>query len=185
LSSKNNFSESATNRYALALYELARENSELEKIEKESLDVLELIKKSLDFQSFIKDPTNDKNQQIKSIQTISEKFGLSKIFNKFMCFLSYKRRFFYLEKILKSFLNISSKMRGEVKAKLSSSKELTSIEIENIQKELSENFTSKVKLDYVYDPILIGGLIIEVGSIMFDTSIKNRLKQIKSRMIEV
>ena len=75
LSSKNNFSESATNRYALALYELAQENSELEKIENESLGILELIKKSLDFQSFIKNPTNEKSQQIKSIQMIAEKFG--------------------------------------------------------------------------------------------------------------
>ncbi len=184
MSSKNNFSESATNRYALALYELAQENSELEKIENESLGILELIKKNLDFQSFIKNPTNEKSQQIKSIQMISEKFNLSKIFTKFLCFLSSKRRFFYLEKILKSFLNISSKMKGEVQAKLSSSKELSSTEIENIQKELSENFTSKVKLNYVYDPSLIGGLIIQVGSVMFDTSIKSKLKQIKTRMIE-
>ena len=77
-----------------------------------------------------------------------------------------------------------SKSRGEIKAKLSSSKELSQVEIENIQKQLSENFTSKIILDYKYDPTLIGGLIIQVESIMIDTSIKNRLKQLEKSMLE-
>ena len=54
----------------------------------------------------------------------------------------------------------------------------------NIQKELSENFTSKIKLEYKYDPTLIGGLIIQVESIMIDTSIKNRLKRLEQSIIE-
>ena len=91
---------------------------------------------------------------------------------------------FFLEKILNNFLQLTSKNRGELKAKLSSSKELSQIEIENIQKQLSENLTSKIILDYKYDPTLIGGLIIQVGSIMIDTSIKNRLNQLEKSMLE-
>ena len=184
MSSKKNFSESATYRYALALYELGKENSELDKIENQSKDVLNLLKNSLDFQHAAKDLTIKKNEQISAIRIISEKFSFSKIFSKFLCFLASKRRFFFLEKILKSFLDICSKKRGEIKAKLRSSKELNLSEIENIQKELSEDFTSKVKLDYTYDPSLIGGLVIQVGSIMIDTSIKNKLKQLEIKMIE-
>ena len=184
MSSKKNFSESATYRYALALYELGKENSELDKIENQSKDLLNLLKNNLDFQHVAKDLTIKKNEQISAIRIISEKFSFSKIFSKFLCFLASKRRFFFLEKILKSFLDICSKKRGEIKAKLRSSKELNLSEIENIQKELSEDFTSKVKLDYMHDPSLIGGLIIQVGSIMIDTSIKNKLKQLEIKMIE-
>jgi len=184
LSSKNTFSETTTNRYALALYELANEYSDLENIENQSKSLLELLKQSMDFRLFVKDPTSEKNEQIKSIEIIAEKFNFSKIFSKFLSFLAFKRRFFFLEKILKSFLNVCSKKRGEISAKLNSSKELSPSELENIQKELSENFTSKIKLDYKYDPTLIGGLIIQVGSIMIDTSIKNKLHQIENKMIE-
>ena len=122
MSSKKNFSESATYRYALALYELSKENSELDKIEDQSKDMLNLLKNSLDFQFFVKDLTIKKNEQINAIRIISEKFSFSKIFSKFLCFLASKRRFFFLEKILKSFLDICSKKRGEIKAKLRSSK---------------------------------------------------------------
>ena len=163
---------------------MSKENSELDKIENQSKDLLNLLKNNLDFQHVAKDLTIKKNEQISAIRIISEKFSFSKIFSKFLCFLASKRRFFFLEKILKSFLDICSKKRGEIKAKLRSSKELNLSEIENIQKELSEDFTSKVKLDYMHDPSLIGGLIIQVGSIMIDTSIKNKLKQLEIKMIE-
>ena len=183
MSSKNIFSETTITRYALALYELANENSDLENIENQSKSLLELLKKSIDFKSLVKDPTSKKNEQINSIEMIAGKFNFSKIFSKFLCFLAYKRRFFFLEKILKSFLGICSKKRGEISAKLNSSKELSISEVENIQKELSDNFTSKVKLDYKYDPSLIGGLIIQVGSVMVDTSIQSKLKQLENKMI--
>jgi F-type H+-transporting ATPase subunit delta len=49
---------------------------------------------------------------------------------------------------------------------------------------LTENFSSKIKLNYKYDKSLIGGLIVQVGSTMVDTSIKNKLQQIENRMIE-
>ena len=51
-------------------------------------------------------------------------------------------------------------------------------------KPLIKNFSSKVKLNYKHDESLIGGLIVQVGSTMVDTSIKNKLQQIENRMIE-
>ena len=54
----------------------------------------------------------------------------------------------------------------------------------SIKEELTKNFSSKIKLNYKYDPSLIGGLIVQVGSTMVDTSIKNKLQQIENRMIE-
>ena len=56
-------------------------------------------------------------------------------------------------------------------------------EIDKIKKELTQNFGSNVKLNYKYDKSLIGGLVLQVGSTMVDTSIKNKLQQIENRMI--
>ena len=95
-----------------------------------------------------------------------------------------KRRFFFLERILKSFIEICSKKRGELKAELKSAKELSNDEITKITEELTKNFSSKIKLNYKYDKSLIGGLVLQVGSTMVDTSIKNKLQQIENRMIE-
>ena len=185
MSSNKNFSESTTYRYALALYELAKESSNLEKIEEEVMSLIELISLNADFRSLINDPTGKKKEQINIIRIICEKYKFNEILTKFLCFLSSNRRIFFLEKILKSFLSLCSNKRGEINATLSSSKKLNEQELINIQKELSQNFTSKVKLNYRFEPNLIGGLIIQVGSVMIDTSIKNKLKKLEIKMIEV
>ena len=57
-------------------------------------------------------------------------------------------------------------------------------EINSIKEELTQNFSSKIKLNYKYDQSLIGGLSVQVGSTMVDTSNKNKLKKITNSMIE-
>ena len=57
----------------------------------------------------------------------------------------------------------------------------TNITIEN---SLKVNFGSNLKLKFSYDPNLLGGLIVQVGSIMIDTSLKSKLQQIENKMIE-
>ena len=72
-----------------------------------------------------------------------------------------------------------------MKAKLLSSKKLSETELEKIRNELSKDFQSPIKIDYKYDPNLIAGLVIQIGSVMVDTSIKSKLKQLEKNMIEV
>jgi len=118
------------------------------------------------------------------LDSISNDNKFENLLKDFLSFLIIKRRFFYVEQILKSFIETCSKKRGELKAELKSAKELSSDEISKITDELTKNFSSKIKLNYKHDESLIGGLVVQVGSTMVDTSIKNKLQQIENRMIE-
>jgi F-type H+-transporting ATPase subunit delta len=184
LTKNKDFSETSASRYSLALYELATEANMLNEIEDHSSSIINLIVKSEDFRSLIKDPTNNKEDQLNALNKISEQYKLNEQLTKFLSFLITKRRFFYVDKILKSFIETCSIKRGELKAKLTSAKDLTEKEVNNIKEELTKNFSSKIKLNYRHDSSLIGGLIMQVGSTMVDTSIKNKLQQIENRMIE-
>ena len=184
MSKNKGFSNTSTKRYSLALYELSREANFLSEIEIHSSAILNLVKKSKDFNNLIKDPTGNQENLILVIKKISETFKVNDLLKNFMIFLVEKRRFFYLEKILKSFIEICSEKRGEIKAEIQSAKELSNEEISKITEELTQNFSSKMKLNYKHDKSLIGGLIVKIGSTMVDTSIKNKLQQIESRMIE-
>ena len=182
--SKNISTITAKNSYSQALFELASENSTINEVEKQVSSILELIKSSTDFKDLIKDPTNKIEDQLKVINKISDQFGFNQLLKKFLGFIISKRRFFYLESILNDFLMICSNARGEIQAELSAAKELNESELSNIKNELSSTFGSNIKLNHKYDPSLIGGLIIKVGSTMIDTSIKNKLQQIEKKMIE-
>ena len=184
MSSNNEFSGTSSKRYALALFELSDESKKLEVVEEQVTALLKLVSDSKDFNNLIKDPTSNQDDLIKVITKISDSFKLDNLIKNFLIFLVNKRRFFYVEQIMKSFVEICSEKRGELKAELKSAKELSSDEINKITDELTKNFSSKIKLNYKYDKSLIGGLIVQVGSTMVDTSIKNKLQQIENRMIE-
>ena len=79
---------------------------------------------------------------------------------------------------------IPSKALLHVSKIMNQAKELSKAELEKIRSELSKDFQSPIKIDYKYDPNLIGGLIIQVGSVMVDTSIKTKLRQLQKSMIE-
>jgi len=184
LSKNKGFSEKSASRYSLALYELAEEANMLSEIEVHSSSIISLISLCEDFKSLIKDPTNNKEDQLNALNKISEQYKLNELLTKFLSFLISKRRFFYVDKILKNFAETCSVKKGELKAELTSAKDLSENEINNIKEELTKNFSSKIKLNYKHDTSLIGGLIVQVGSTMVDTSIKNKLQQIENRMIE-
>ena len=184
LSKNTEFSITSAERYSLALFELSEENNLLSQIEDQSSSILNLIDQSEDFSNLIKDPTTSQEDLLKVINTISENNKFESLFKNFLSFLIQKRRFFFIERILKSFIEICSRKRGELKAELKSAKELSSDEITKITEELTKNFSSKIKLNYKHDKSLIGGLVVQVGSTMVDTSIKNKLQQIENRMIE-
>ena len=76
------------------------------------------------------------------------------------------------------------KKRGEIKASLISSKELSQIELNKISKELSTSVGATLKFDYKVDKELIGGLKLQLGSFMIDTSIKNKLRKFEQSMLE-
>ncbi len=184
MSNNKVFSDTSANRYSLALFELASELNLLEQIEANSSSLINLISNNKYFSDLIKDPTINQNTLTNIINKISENFKLEVLFKNFLSFLIIKRRFFFLEKILKNFIEICSEKRGELRAEIKSAKELSQDEIKNITEELSNNFNSKIKLNYKYDQSLIGGLVVQVGSIMIDTSIKKKLQQIENKMIE-
>ena len=184
LSKNTGFSITSANRYSLALFELAEENNLLSQIEDQSLSMLNLINQSNDFYNLIKDPTINQEDLSKVINIIVEKNKFDILFKNFLNFLIQKRRFFFIESILESFIETCSIKRGELKAELKSAKNLSSDEITKITELLTKNFSSKIKLNYKHDESLIGGLVVQVGSTMVDTSIKNKLQQIENRMIE-
>ena len=184
MSSKSTFSNSTSKSYALALYELAKENSELNKVEDGMNGIKELLIESSDFQEMILNPIVSKEEKHKVITQIVAQYSFCQSLKKFLGFLIIKNRLFFLKQIIDSFLNLVSINKGELKAKLLSSKELSKGEQEKVRNELSKDFQSPINIDYKYDPDLIGGLIIQVGSIMVDTSIKTKLKKLEKNMLE-
>ena len=184
MSTSKSFSTETSERYARALFDVAKESSEIEKIEGCLNIFLDIYSASPELINFIKNPTKSINNQLDAINIISEKLNFSTNLKNFFSLLIEKRRIFFVEKIIRSFLKLCSQKRGEVKASLVSSKSLSVEELNEISAQFSRSMGSKIKFDYSVDQNLIGGVKIQLGSLMVDTSIKNKLKKYEQLMIE-
>ena len=189
ISEKNNF-DNHLKRFLVFLIQ-KRRFFYLEKILSDFIDVCSKARGEIKAELFSAKELNETDiSKIK--EELSQNFGakiqlnykFDQLLKNFLSFLIQKRRFFFVERILKSFIEICSENRGELKAELRSAKQLSNEEIKQITEELTKNFSSKIKLNYKHDESLIGGLVVQVGSTMVDTSIKSKLQQIENRMIE-
>ncbi len=184
MSTNKSFSTETSERYSRALFEVSKEANELDKVEKDIINFQLLLNSSHDVKNFIQNPTQSISTQNNVINLLAEKMNFSKNLKNFFLLLVKKRRIFFAKRIFESFLKLSSKKRGEINASLVSSKELSSKELEQISKDLSESMGLTIKFDYKVDKELIGGLKLQLGSFMIDTSIKNKLKKYEQAMLE-
>jgi len=184
MSSNKSFSTETSDRYAKAVFELAQENNEIENLENEIKDLSNFYDADSEFVNFITNPTQSIDNQLNVIKKISKIMKFTKILKNFLSLLVVKRRIFFLKKIMKSFLNLTAIKRGELSAKLISSKNLSNEELKEISIELSKVISSEINFDYKMDQSLIGGFKMQIGSLMIDTSIKNKLKKYEQLMLE-
>jgi F-type H+-transporting ATPase subunit delta len=184
MSTNKSFSSETSERYARALFEVASDSSELDNIENSLVEFLNIYDSSSEFINFIKNPTQSNINQLKAVDIISKKLNFSKNLKNFLSLLVKKRRIFFVKKITQNFFKLCSKKRGEVKASLTSSKNLSQAELNDISSQFSNSMGSKIKFDYSVDEKLIGGVKIQLGSLMIDTSLRNKLKKYEQLMIE-
>ena len=184
MSTNKSFSTETSERYSRALFEVSQESDDLDKVENDIKNFKLIYDKNSEVKNFIKDPSQIINEQNKLVNLISDKLNFSKNLQKFLLLLIEKRRIFFVNKIIESFLRLCSRKRGEIKASLISSKELSQTELNEISTDLSKSMGSILKFDYKVDKELIGGLKLQLGSIMIDTSIRNKLKKYEQAMLE-
>ena len=184
MSTNKSFSTETSERYSRALFEVSRDSDDLEKVENDIKNFKLIYDKNSEVRNFIKDPSQMITEQNKLVNLISDKQNFSKNVQKFLLLLIEKRRIFFVNKIIESFLRLCSQKRGEIKASLISSKELSQTELNKISTDLSKSMGSTLKFDYKVDKELIGGLKLQLGSIMIDTSIRNKLKKYEQAMLE-
>ena len=103
MSSKSTFSNSTSKSYALALYEISKENSEVDKIENEMKSFSRLLKESSDFKDMILSPIVSKEDKKNVIFTIAEKNNFSPNLKKFLGFVALKIDYFIWATLLKVF----------------------------------------------------------------------------------
>ena len=184
MSKNKTFSSEISQRYALAFYDLAREKNKTEEFAASISSFKRVFESNEELLNFVKNPTYSMESQKNVFEKISKVMNLDDAIKKFFLILVIKKRVFFLDQILDKFLNLVSLKKGEISASLISSKKIDNKTLLDVEKEISANIKQKIRLNSKIDESLIGGVVLQIGSLMIDASIKSRLQKYKKLMFE-
>lgn len=172
-------------RYATAIFELAKEEKALEKLETDVAALDAALVESEDFRSLISSPLYSRDQQAKAIGALAPKMGLDKMMANALQLMASKRRLFVLPQLNKVLSALIAEEKGEVTADVVSARPLNDAQTAALAKTLKANAGKDVKINATVDERLIGGLVVKLGSKMVDTSIRSKLNALQNIMKEV
>ena len=172
-------------RYASALFDLAREESAIERIEADLQRVAELIDGSEDLQRLVRSPVFSAEDQERAIGAVADRAGIGGLVGNFLRLVARNRRLFALPGIIKAFRDMAARQRGEMTADVTSAQPLGNDQVAALKATLSERLGKNVTLVTRVNPAILGGLVVRVGSRMIDTSLRTRLMNVKTQLKEV
>ena len=95
------------------------------------------------------------------------------------------RRIFALNEMIRTFLALAARQRGEINAEVASAHPLTDEQLTTLKETLRASAGKDVRLITKVDATLLGGLIVKMGSRMIDSSLRTKLTSLKTAMKEV
>ena len=144
----------------------------------------ELLDESADLRRLIVSPVFTSEDQGRALGAVMEKAGVTGLAANFVRLLARNRRLFALPDIIKRYARLMADHRGETLAVVTSAEKLTESQLTALREALAEKAGGSVNLQTHVDPSLIGGLVVQLGSQMIDTSVKTRLQSLKTAMKE-
>jgi F-type H+-transporting ATPase subunit delta len=172
-------------RYALAAFELAKEDGALTALESDTAALEAALAASADLTALISSPIYSRDDQGAAISAVAAKMGLSATMANTLALMAAKRRLFVLPYFLTDLRARIATEKGEVTAEVTSATALTAAQSKKLSATLKSSVGKDVILKTSVDETLIGGMIVKLGSTMIDTSIKSKLSALQNIMKEV
>ena len=166
-------------RYALALFELARDGDVLDAVAADLASLQGLLDESADLRRLIRSPVISREDQGQALAAIGKRAGFAELTTKFLGLLAEHRRLFALPEIIKAYGAMLAEHKGEVGAELVSAVPLSEEQVAKVKDQLSSTIGKQITLSARVDPALLGGLVVRVGSRMLDASLRTKLRQLE------
>ena len=172
---------SLARRYAKAIFSIAIEDKQLEKIERELGDFQALVEANKELATYLADPTILPSDKRDALKAITEKMGLSEMVQNFIALLGEKGRIDTFQAIRAAFRIMADDHEGKAVAQVSSATAMAPDLEKNLASTLSKLTGRTVAITSKVDPELLGGIVAEIGGVVYDGSLKTQLRTLRER----
>lgn len=169
-------------RYAKALYDLGASAKALDSTAGDLRDLQAMITDSADLLRLIRSPLMTREDQWKAMESVLRKAKAGDLTRRFVGVVADNRRLFALPAIIERFLRLLAERRGEVTAEVTTAHKLSAKQQATLAATLKKDLGAKVAIELKVEPAILGGLIVRVGSRMFDSSLETKLQRMQLAM---
>jgi F-type H+-transporting ATPase subunit delta len=173
---------SLAGRYASALFDLARDERQIESVSKSLDTVKAALAESPDFKAITTSPLINREEASKAVAATSEALALDPLTRRFLGVLARNGRLSQLEAVIRTFGRLAAEHRGETTAEVTSAFPLNDDQLAALKANLKARGGSDVAIDAKLDPSILGGIVVRLGSRMIDASIKTKLNNLAYAM---
>ncbi|WP_335872980.1 F0F1 ATP synthase subunit delta [Bacillus sp. 2205SS5-2] len=175
-------SKAVAKRYALALFELAQNNNQIDSVEEEMVAVKSVFEQNEPFLELLQSPKLSRDEKKR---LMNEAFNSASpiVLNTLKLLIDQKRQEHVIA-VADQYIHLANEAKGVAEATVYSTKPLS--EVEKIA--VSATFAPKVgkktlKIENKIDSNLIGGLKLRIGNRIFDGSIAGKLTRLERQLI--
>ena len=173
---------SLAGRYASALFDLARDERQIESVGK-SLDALgQALLDSKDFNELVTSPLVSREEAGKAFAALAPQFGIDPITGNFLGVLARNGRKGELRNVIRAFRRLAAEHRGETTAEVVTARPLNDDQLTALRQQLRGRAGRDVAIDATVDPNILGGLVVKLGSQQIDASIRTKLNRLAQAM---
>ncbi len=173
---------SLAGRYATALFELARDEKQLEAVGASLATLRQALADSDDFRELTTSPLVSRDQATSAVAATSKSMRLDPITSNFVGVLAQNRRLAQLPQVIRAFNMLAANHRGETTAEVTSAHPLSDDQVAALRQNLRTRIGRDVAVDLSVDPAILGGLVVKIGSQMIDGSIRTKLNSLAHAM---
>ena len=173
---------SLAGRYASALFDLARDQKQIESVGK-SLDSLnQALTDSKDFNELVTSPLVSREEAGKAFDAIAPQLSLDPVTTNFLGVLARNGRKNQLQPVIRAFRRLSAEHRGETTAEVITARPLNDDQLSALRAQLRTRAGRDVNVDATVDPAILGGIVVKLGSQQIDASIRTKLNRLAQAM---
>jgi len=169
-------------RYALALFDLARDARKIEAVEGDLATVRDALAQSAELRELTASPLIARGAAVKAVLAVADQLGLDPTTRSFLGVLAENSRLAALPQITRAYRTLAARHRGETTAEVTSAHPLSDDQLTELRQQLRQRVGREVSVDLAVDPQLLGGLVVRIGSQMIDSSIRTRLNTLAHAM---
>jgi len=166
--------------YARSLFEVAQERDVLDDVREQIGQFADALDESRDLQVFFFSPYFTTKEKSEGLDTAVE--DADEHLMNFLKLLVERGRMPAIFRIRREYDELWREERNMLSVSVTSAVELDDDKIQDIGKKVEEETGRNVELSSRVDPELIGGLVIKVGNMVHDSSVRTRLERVRRRV---